>query len=124
LNSLKGALKDLVVEASDQSARLKRHIEKSTGVLRFKTEEGELLIDADAVRDVIRVNVVLDAIGLLSAHCAVEGSGAHSGCGGRSAHDDRVRIRDRFRGPATADRTVSLPQPPEQIRGGIPLYCG
>lgn len=68
LNSLKGALQDLVIDASDQSARLKRHIEKSTGVLRFDTDEGELLIDADAVRDVIRVNVIVDTIGPLSAH--------------------------------------------------------
>lgn len=68
LNSLKGALKDLVVEASDQSARLERHIEKSAGLLSFTTDEGKLFIDADAVRDVIRVNVVVDAIGPLSAH--------------------------------------------------------
>ncbi|MES3093868.1 hypothetical protein O6027_19900 [Sphingomonas aerolata] len=68
LNSLKGALKDLVVEPSDQSARLKRYIEQANGVLHFKTDEGELLIDAGDVRDVIRVNVVMDAIGPLSAH--------------------------------------------------------
>lgn len=68
LNSLKGALRKLVVEPSNQSARFKRMLEAATGKLVLKSDDGDFEIDADIIRDVIRVNVVLDAVGPLSAH--------------------------------------------------------
>ncbi len=68
LNSLKDALKDLVVAPSEQSARLKAHIEGARTPLTFVTREGTLEIDPSTVRDVIRVNVLLDVVGPLSAH--------------------------------------------------------
>ena len=68
LNSLKGALRKLVVEPSNQSARFKRMLEAATGKLVLKSDDGDIEIDADIVRDVVRVNVVLDAVGPLSAH--------------------------------------------------------
>lgn len=68
LNSLKGALRKLVVDPSDQSARFKRMLQSAQGVLSFRSDDGVLEIDADVIRDIIRVNVVLDAVGPLSAH--------------------------------------------------------
>ncbi|MEG8022124.1 hypothetical protein [Sphingomonas aerolata] len=68
LNSLKGALRKLVVEPSDQSARFKRMLEAATGTLVLPSDDGDLEIDAATVRNVIRVNVVLDPVGPLSAH--------------------------------------------------------
>lgn len=68
LNSLKGALRKLVVDPSDQSARFKRMLKDAHGVLNFRTDDGVLEIDADVIRDIVRVNVVLDSVGPLSAH--------------------------------------------------------
>lgn len=68
LNSLKRDLGKLVVEASDQSSRLKRHIKAATGELHFATDEGELVIDAREIRGILRYNILIDDVGPLSAH--------------------------------------------------------
>lgn len=68
LNSLKRDLGKLVVDASDQSLRLRRHIEAATGELRFATDEGELVIDARKIRGILRYNILIDDVGPLSAH--------------------------------------------------------
>jgi hypothetical protein len=68
LNSLKGVLRKLVVDPSDQSARFKRMLQDAHGVLSFRSNDGVLEIDADMIRDIVRVNVVLDVVGPLSAH--------------------------------------------------------
>jgi hypothetical protein len=43
-------------------------LEAANGKLVLKSDDGDIEIDADIVRDVVRVNVVLDAVGPLSAH--------------------------------------------------------
>lgn len=68
LHSLKGALKELVIDPSDQSRRFQRLVETATGLLHLKSADGELVIDQANLRNVIRVNVLLDVIGPLSAH--------------------------------------------------------
>lgn len=68
LNSLKEALKDLVVAPSEQSARLKAYIEGASIPLTFETRDGTLVIDPAILRDVIRVNILQDVVGPLSAH--------------------------------------------------------
>lgn len=68
LNSLKGALRKLVVDPSDQSARFKRILQTAAGQLNLDSDDGDFAIGADAVRDIIRVNVVLDPVGPLSAY--------------------------------------------------------
>lgn len=67
INSLKEALETVVLGPSIQSARFKTLVETATSPLRFKTQEGELHIDGGALRSVIRVNVVLEPVGPLSA---------------------------------------------------------
>lgn len=67
-NSLKRDLHKLVGEASIQSSRLKALIEGSSTPLTFETSKGPWTIDPAEVRDVVRVNVLLDTIGPLSAH--------------------------------------------------------
>jgi hypothetical protein len=68
LNSLKEALRDLVIDPSEQSLRLKRYIESAPEPFRLTSAEGELAIDPREMRDVIRFNILFDTIGPLSAH--------------------------------------------------------
>lgn len=68
VNSLKDALKDLVVDSSLQSLRFKARVENANGPLHFDTAQGPFMIDAGAIRSVIRVNILQDPIGPLSSH--------------------------------------------------------
>ncbi len=68
LNTLKGALRDLVVDPSEQSDRFAKHLRSCSGRVTLKTSEGDLEFEADDVRNIVRVNVLLDTIGPLSAH--------------------------------------------------------
>lgn len=67
-NSLRGALKTLVVEPSEQSRGMQDYLARVEGSVELPTKEEPLTIDASAVRKIIRVNVVLDVVGPLSAH--------------------------------------------------------
>lgn len=66
--SLKAALNELIVAPSEQSLRLKRRIIGSSGPLSFTSRQGPLVIQAEEIRDIVRVNVVHDAVGPLSSH--------------------------------------------------------
>lgn len=68
LRSLKDALKELVVAPSEQSLRMKQRIVGVKGPLTFDTRQGPLVIEAANVRDVVRVNIVHEAVGPLSSH--------------------------------------------------------
>ncbi|KAB2765751.1 hypothetical protein [Brucella anthropi] len=68
LRSLKDALKELVVAPSEQSLRMKQRILSAKGPLSFDTRQGPLIIEADNVRNVVRVNIVHEAVGPLSSH--------------------------------------------------------
>ena len=68
LNSLKGALRLLVVDPSDQSERFARHLQSSSGLIALEASDGTLEFDADSIRNIVRVNVLLDTVGPLSAH--------------------------------------------------------
>jgi hypothetical protein len=69
LNGLKEALDDLVVAPSRQSLRFKDRLDNAAGALEFKVADGRTLrLDPDSLRDVVRVNVVQDAVGPLSSH--------------------------------------------------------
>lgn len=65
---LKTDLYKLVGEASIQSARFKTLIETASVPLTFDTSTGPWTIDPAEVRDVVRVNVLLDTVGPLSSH--------------------------------------------------------
>lgn len=66
--SLKDALNELVVAPSEQSARLKKRILGASGTLSFNTRQGPLILQPNDVRDIVRVNIVHDAVGPLSSH--------------------------------------------------------
>lgn len=66
--SLKTDLDKLVGEASIQSARFKALIETASTPLTFDTSTGPWTLDPAEVRDVVRVNVLLDTVGPLSSH--------------------------------------------------------
>jgi len=68
LNSLKGVLQNLVVDPSEQSERFASHLRSKSGIISLKSSDGVLEFDVDDVRSVVRVNVLLDTIGPLSAH--------------------------------------------------------
>ncbi|WEJ08476.1 hypothetical protein [Sinorhizobium prairiense] len=68
LRSLKAALNDLIVAPSEQSLRLKQYILGASGSVSFISRQGSLILQANEVRDVIRVNIVHDAVGPLSSH--------------------------------------------------------
>lgn len=67
-NSLKNDLDKLVGDASVQSARLKALLEAASAPIPFETATGPWMIDPAEVRDIVRVNVLLDTIGPLSSH--------------------------------------------------------
>lgn len=66
--SLTEALKELVVKPSEQSRRLKQLIQSASGPLTLRSSTGPFTIDPTQIREVIRVNVLQDAVGPLSAH--------------------------------------------------------
>lgn len=68
LRSLKDALNELIVAPSEQSLRLKQRILGASGTLSFTTRQGPLILQAKDVRDIVRVNIVHDAVGPLSSH--------------------------------------------------------
>lgn len=68
LRSLKDALNELIVAPSEQSVRLKQRILGASGTLSFTTRQGPLILQAKEVRDIVRVNIVHDAVGPLSSH--------------------------------------------------------
>ncbi|MGR9159693.1 hypothetical protein [Rhizobium leguminosarum] len=68
LRSLKDAMNELIVAPSEQSLRLKQRIMGRSGTLSFTTRQGPLTIHAQEVRDIVRVNIVQDAVGPLSSH--------------------------------------------------------
>lgn len=67
-NSLKNDLDKLVGDASVQSARFRTLLEAATAPVTFDTSTGPWTIDPAEVRDIVRVNVLLDTIGPLSSH--------------------------------------------------------
>lgn len=67
-NSLKKDLDKLVGDASVQSARFKALVETASAPISFETSTGPWTIDPAEVRDIVRVNVLLDTIGPLSSH--------------------------------------------------------
>ncbi|MEZ2410409.1 hypothetical protein AB6806_26780 [Bosea sp. RCC_152_1] len=68
VQSLKEALHELVVAPSEQSLRLKQRVLEARGPITFQTRQGLLEINPHDVRDIIRINVLQDAVGPLSAH--------------------------------------------------------
>lgn len=66
--SLKETLQDLVVDPSEQSLRFKQRILDASAPIAFQTRQGPLEVDPAEVRDIIRINVLQDAVGPLSAH--------------------------------------------------------
>ncbi|KQM64787.1 MULTISPECIES: hypothetical protein [unclassified Sphingomonas] len=68
VNSLKDALKELVVKPSRQSLRFKARVDNADGPLHFDTAQGPFTINAGAIRSVIRVNILQDPVGPLSSH--------------------------------------------------------
>lgn len=68
VNSIKRALKELVVKPSRQSLRFMARVENADGPLHFDTSQGPFTIDADAIRSIIRVNILHDPVGPLSSH--------------------------------------------------------
>lgn len=67
-HSLKGDLSKLLVEPSRQSLRLKQHIESAVAPIALMTASGPLEIDPKFVRNIVRVNILFDTLGPLSAH--------------------------------------------------------
>ncbi|WP_454758819.1 hypothetical protein [Caulobacter segnis] len=68
LNSLKSELRETVGDGSTQSFRMKRHIQTAKGPVTLETDQGNWTIDPAQVRDIVRVNVLLEAVGPLSSH--------------------------------------------------------
>ncbi len=66
--SLKTDLKKLVAEASEQSSCLAQRLETAGAPLHLTSDQGDLVIDPTAVRNITRLNVLLDPIGPLLAH--------------------------------------------------------
>lgn len=68
IGSLKEVLQELVVAPSEQSLRLKKHVDSASGPIEFKTTQGSWVVNAGEVREVVRINILQDAIGPLSSH--------------------------------------------------------
>jgi hypothetical protein len=66
---LKKAVQGLVVEPSEQAARFATHLKANAGVNRFKTKSGNVNeIDTSNVSGVIRLNVTLELLSIISAY--------------------------------------------------------
>lgn len=66
--SLKDALKELIVAPSAQSLRLKQRILDANAPLSFNSRQGTFEINPNGIRDIVRLNIVHDAVGPLSSH--------------------------------------------------------
>ena len=65
-SSLENGIDELVVKASRQANRFAEYLQKNPGIHRFSTRAGRINeIDTSEVREVIRLNITLEPIGML-----------------------------------------------------------
>lgn len=60
---LEKSIKQLMIDPSQQSKRFADYLQKNPGIHRFYTEQGAVNVDTSNVREIVRLNVILESLG-------------------------------------------------------------